>query len=58
MSGNCAQIAEGLGAVGIVVADPNNVADAIKQTQQLNAEGRTVLLDIHCNMEAKKSWFE
>ena len=55
MTGDYAKIAEGMGAVGITVTDPNQVGDAIRQAQNHNAEGRTVLLDIHSNMEPRKS---
>lgn len=55
MTGDYAKIAEGMGAVGITVTDPNQVADAIRQAQNHNAEGRTVLLDVHSNMEPRKS---
>ena len=55
MTGDYAKIAEGMGAVGITVTDPNQVADAIRQAQSHNAEGRTVLLDIHSDMEPRKS---
>ena len=55
MTGDYAKIAEGMGAVGITVTDPGQVADAIRQAQNHNAEGRTVLLDIHSNMEPRKS---
>ena len=56
MTGDYAKIAEGMGAVpGITVTDPNQVADAIRQAQNHNAEGRTVLLDIHSDMEPRKS---
>ncbi|MCZ6875558.1 MAG: thiamine pyrophosphate-requiring protein [bacterium] len=58
MTGDYAKIAEGLGAVGITVTDPGEVAAALKQAQRLNAEGRTVLLDIHSNMEARRSRFD
>ncbi|MCH8110218.1 MAG: hypothetical protein IIB15_08825, partial [Chloroflexi bacterium] len=58
MVGDYAKIAEGMGAVGITVTDPNDVADALKQAQKHNAEGRTVLLDIHTNLEARKSRFD
>ena len=33
------------------------LGDAIKRAQQLNAEGKTVLLDIHSNLEARRSSF-
>ena len=55
MTGDYAKIAEGMGAVGITVTDPGQVADAIRQAQNHNAEGRTVLLDVHSNMEPRKS---
>lgn len=58
MTGDYAKIAEGLGAVGITVTQPSEVAHAIKQAQQLNAEGKTVLLDIHTNLEARRSRFD
>jgi len=57
MTGDYAKIAEGMGAVGITVTHPGEVANALKQAQQLNAEGKTVLLDIHTNLEARRSNF-
>jgi acetolactate synthase I/II/III large subunit len=57
MSGDYAKIAEGLGAVGITVTAPGDIASALKQAQRLNAEGLTVLLDIHTNLEARRSQF-
>ena len=55
MLGNYAQIAEGMGATGIVVSKTNEIAGALKKAQQLNKEGKTVLLDIHTNMEGRRS---
>jgi thiamine pyrophosphate-dependent acetolactate synthase large subunit-like protein len=57
MTGNYAKIAEGLGAVGIVVTEPGEVAAAIEEARRHNAEGRSVLLDIHTNLEARRSQF-
>ena len=57
MTGDYAKIAEGMGAVGITVTQPGDVAAALKQARQLNAEGKTVLLDIHTNLEARRSNF-
>jgi len=57
MTGDYAKIAEGMGAVGITVTQPGEVANALKQAQHLNAEGKTVLLDIHTNLEARRSNF-
>jgi thiamine pyrophosphate-dependent acetolactate synthase large subunit-like protein len=58
MTGDYAKIAEGLGAVGITVTKPQEVAAALKKAQQLNAEGRSVLIDIHSNMESRRSRFD
>ena len=57
MGGDYAKIAEGLGAVGITVTQPAEIAPALVRAQQLNRDGRTVLLDIHTNMEGRKSTF-
>ena len=57
MTGDYAKIAEGLGAVGITVTQPSEVATALNRARQLNADGRTVLIDIHTNMEARRSNF-
>jgi acetolactate synthase-1/2/3 large subunit len=57
MTGDYAKIAEGMGAVGITVTQPGEVAAALKQAQQHNAEGRTVLIDIHTGLEARRSSF-
>jgi len=58
MTGDYAKIAEGLGAVGITVTKPQEVAAALQKAQQLNAEGRSVLIDIHSNMESRRSRFD
>ena len=57
MTGNYAEIAQGLGAVGIGVTEPDAVAGAIEDARRHNAEGRAVLLDIHTNLEARRSQF-
>ena len=57
MTGDYAKLAEGMGAVGITVTQPGEIANALKQAQKLNAEGKTVLLDIHTNLEARRSNF-
>ena len=57
MSGNYAQIAEGLGATGLVVTEPGEIAGALKQAQKLNRDGRTVLIDIKSNEEGRRSKF-
>lgn len=55
MTGDYAKIAEGMGAVGITVTEPAEIAPALVRAQQLNAEGATVLLDIHTNLEGRRS---
>ena len=57
MTGDYAKIAEGLGAVGITVTDPSDIAPSLMKAQQLNADGATALLDIQTNMEGRKSRF-
>ena len=57
MGGDYAKIAEGMGAVGITVFQPSEIAPALVRAQQLNRDGRTVLLDIHTNMEGRKSTY-
>ena len=58
MSGDYAKVAEGLGAVGITVTRPAEVAPAIRKAQQLNADGKTALIDVHTNLEGRKSTFQ
>ncbi len=58
MTGDYAKIAEGMGAVGITVTQPSEVVPALQQAKKLNAEGQTVLLDVHSNMEARRSRFD
>ena len=55
MQGDYAQIAEGMGAVGISVARVDELAPALKEAQRLNADGRTVLIDVHSNLEGRRS---
>lgn len=58
MGGDYAKIAEGMGAVGITVTEPSKIAPALLKAQELNADGRTVLLDVHSNMEGRRSKFD
>jgi len=55
MYGDYAKIAEGMGAVGITVTKTSEIAPAIKSAQKLNADGKTVLLDIHTRFEDRRS---
>src|SRR5215510_5473515 len=58
MTGDYAKIAEGLGAVGIVVKAPAEIAPALARAQTLNKEGQPVLIDVRSNMEARRSRFD
>ena len=44
-----------MGAVVITVTDPSQIADALRDAQKLNADGKTVLIDVHSNTESKRS---
>ncbi|MCZ6633223.1 MAG: thiamine pyrophosphate-requiring protein [bacterium] len=57
MQGNYAQIAEGMGAEGITVTKVAEMAPALQKAQQWNADGKTVLIDVHSNMEGRRSRF-
>ena len=54
---NHAQIAEGMGAVGITVKKVGEMRPALQEAQRLNADGKTVLIDVHTSMESKQSRF-
>ena len=57
MQGNYAQIAEGMGAVGLIVKKAGEMRPALQEAQRLNADGKTVLIDVHTSMESKQSRF-
>tara|TARA_Y100001970_G_scaffold257661_2_gene336651 strand:- start:97819 stop:99453 length:1635 start_codon:yes stop_codon:yes gene_type:complete len=57
MSGDYAKIAEGLGAVGLTVTKVEDIAPALRKAQELNSSGKTVLIDVHSNIEARRSSF-
>ena len=46
-----------MGAVGISVTERSDISKALKEAQQLNAKGKTVLIDIHVNLEPRRSIF-
>ncbi|MBT5774971.1 MAG: thiamine pyrophosphate-requiring protein [Dehalococcoidia bacterium] len=58
MIGDYAKIAEGMGATGITVTTGDELADALKAAQQHNANGETVLIDVHSDMEGRRSRFQ
>jgi thiamine pyrophosphate-dependent acetolactate synthase large subunit-like protein len=55
MQGDYAKIAEGMGAVGLTVKKTSEMAPALEEAKRINADGQTVLIDVHSNMEPKKS---
>ncbi|MBT3629119.1 MAG: thiamine pyrophosphate-requiring protein [Rhodospirillaceae bacterium] len=57
MTGDYAKIAEGMGAVGMTVTKPGEIAPALDEARRLNAAGKTVLIDIHANIEHRRSMF-
>ena len=57
MKGNYAKIAKGMGAEGIRVEKPNEFEMALKNAQQLNKDGKTVLIDVISNVESRRSKF-
>jgi thiamine pyrophosphate-dependent acetolactate synthase large subunit-like protein len=57
MHGDYAKIAEGMGAVGLRVTKAAELGPALRQAQKLNAEGRTVLIDVKANVEDRRSRF-
>ena len=57
MTGNYAQITEGMGGVGLEVSQPGELGPAILKARQLNDEGKTVLIDVKSNYESRKSFF-
>ncbi len=57
MHGNYAQIAEGMGAVGLRVTKAAELGPALKEAQKLNAEGKTVLVEVLANVEERRSRF-
>ena len=57
MTGDYAGIADAFGGVGITVTKPSEMKQALIDAQRHNEDGRTVIIDVHSNFEAKKSRF-
>ena len=51
MQGDYAALGDAMGAVGITVTRPGEIAGALDRAQSLNREGRTVLIDAHTRFE-------
>ena len=57
MGGNYAALAQSLGAHGIEVRSAAELERALAEAQRLNAAGSTVLIDVHVNVESRRSRF-
>ncbi|MCP5151332.1 MAG: thiamine pyrophosphate-requiring protein [Ectothiorhodospiraceae bacterium] len=55
MQGDYAGIARSMGAEGITVTRPGEMVPALESAQRLNADGKTVLIDVHSDMEGRRS---
>ena len=55
MTGDYAKIAEGMGAVGLTITTADELRHGLRHAQELNLEGRTVLLDVIATTEARRS---
>ena len=58
MTGDYAKIAEGLGAVGITVTQPSELPAALSEARRHNTDGRSTLIDVHTNLEGRRSNFQ
>jgi len=57
MQGDYAGLAIAMGAEGICVTKAGELAPALESAQRLNADGKTVLIDVHSDMEGRRSRF-
>jgi thiamine pyrophosphate-dependent acetolactate synthase large subunit-like protein len=55
MQGDYAALADAMGAVGITVKKTGEIVPALKKAQQLNTDGKTVLLDMHTRHEDSRA---
>ena len=58
MQGDYAGLAKAMGAEGITVTKASELASALESAQRLNADGKTVLIDVHSDMEGRRSRFD
>jgi thiamine pyrophosphate-dependent acetolactate synthase large subunit-like protein len=58
MQGDYAKIAEGMGAIGIKVSKPDDIGSALKEAQEQNKKGKTVLIEVEANIEQRRSKFQ
>ncbi|MCB1741294.1 MAG: hypothetical protein KDK91_13045, partial [Gammaproteobacteria bacterium] len=55
MLGDYAAHARAMGAEAITVKLPGEMVQALESAKRLNADGKTVLIDVHSNMEGRRS---
>ena len=55
MQGDYAALVKAMGAEGITVTKPGEIAPALERAQALNADGTTVLIDIHTRAEDSRA---
>lgn len=55
MYGDYAKIAQAMGGVGLTVTEPAAMAPALVEAQRRNADGESVLIDVHSDMEGRRS---
>ena len=55
MYGDYAKIAQAMGGVGLTVTEPAEMAPALVEAQRRNADGESVLIDVHSDMEGRRS---
>jgi acetolactate synthase-1/2/3 large subunit len=55
MQGDYAAIAQGMGAEGLRVSTPAEMGPALKKAQELNSDGKTVLIDVKTRNEDSRS---
>ena len=55
MQGDYAALGQAMGAVGIHVTKPAELGPALKKAQQLNGEGKTVLIDVKTRFENSRA---
>ena len=55
MQGDYAGLAKAMGAEGMTVVQPSELVPALEAAQRHNAHGKTVLIDVHSDMEGRRS---
>ena len=55
MFGDYAAMARAMGGEGITVRRVDEMAPALEEAKRLNADGKSVIIDVHSNMEGRRS---